>query len=186
MEKDCGHVNGTAGAAQAGLWQGDPGDGVIVGLVNRERVELVWPEVEGYIVQTLRESILYELPIDELKARIADGKYLLLVVELVRPDWQLRVTAAAVLSVSLDGLGRKYVCMLAVGGEHVELWLEALTATVKHVAVMAQAERVVAVGRQGWVRLMRELGVRQQAAVFSLDITADDVARVRAGERAKG
>lgn len=143
-----------------------------VGLVEARRIDEAWPYVREWIEDAFSYSVHHEMTLDELYIDIRQGRSLLLVIGTPggHPQRQSKLYGTAVLNFSRMPDRPAQVQMVACGGIEVESWLGALFQTVEKIAQDAGAGRIVALGRPGWVRLMRPYGVKQNAAVFSVDV----------------
>jgi len=146
-----------------------------IGLVEAKRIDEAWPHVVEWIDSAFEYSIHNEMNSGELYVEIRKGRYLLLVVGDLDGPIERRLRGCAVLGLSDKDSGRPLVSMMAVGGVDVETWLDLLFATVKGIAVHANARRIIAMGRPGWVRKMARFNVKHRASVFAYDLTAQDL-----------
>jgi len=129
----------------------------------------LWPQCVSYVAEALSHSVQHEWSSSEVYARIERGEFLLAVVASGRS-----VIGAIVFDIATDPRGRKYVAVVCCGGRDLAQWLGGLVALCKHLALMAQAQRIVIVGRRGWARILRHYRLRVEAVIAGCDTDAID------------
>jgi hypothetical protein len=136
--------------------------------VEAGAVDWFWPRVSHWIDDALHQSVMHELPLDEVYTGCKDGSYLLLAVRLGND-----LTGCAVMAASTDPQGRPYLAVICCGGERVQRWLSLLVRTCRLLAAEMGAREIVALGRPGWRPLLAGLGCKLRAVVMVLDVEGE-------------
>jgi hypothetical protein len=147
----------------------------VVGLVSREAVQDAWVLVREWVCDAFAHSVHREHTPSEVYARLVDGRYSMLLIGRVDGPIDQRRRGVALVELNHGADGGRQLAMVAVGGVGIDEWLEHLFSVVVKMAADLGAVRVVAMGRPGWVRTMRRLGVVHRASVFGYELTAADI-----------
>jgi hypothetical protein len=139
----------------------------MVGLCGREQLPIAWGLVKPWIEAALDQSLQHEISITDIAIGLDSGEYLLLLMG-EGPD--VAPVGVAVLMISEAPRQGRYVGILACGGTGVENWISVLFDAAKVIARSHGAQRIIAMGRVGWRRIMKQQGCKHHASVFSLDV----------------
>lgn len=143
----------------------EPAPGM-VGICARELLPDAWPLVREWLEAALMSAAQHEWTIADVCERVATGQDLLLLMG--PPDG--RPVAAAVVTKSSNPHGLPYIGIVCCGGSHMETWLAPLLEACKAIARTEGAKEVVALGRPGWVKALKPLGIKHRASIFSVEV----------------
>jgi len=138
----------------------------MVGLVAYHDLPKAWPLVREYIVAALAAAAQHELTIEYIEDNLRKGEYVLMVMQAGDGT----ICGGCILTKSTRADGSTYMGAIAVGGQHLERWDEALAEAFKTVARAVGAAEIVMVGRPGWRRALSKFGVRERAVILSYEV----------------
>jgi hypothetical protein len=141
---------------------------VLFQIVEPGRVDYWWPRVSEWIEAALAASVIRDVPAGHLAQALRDGVSQMLLI--ADPDAQTLIGAMIFTPEQLHS-GERVIAMQACGGERVEDWVGGALRVVCRVAEGAGCTHVLALGRPGWVKYLRPLGVRRRATVFEVPVS---------------
>jgi hypothetical protein len=130
-----------------------------------ETLRRAWPHVSGFIGAALAHSMQHEWTPQEIFDKLERGQYKLAMV--LR---QGSCIGAQVFDHGRDAQGRNYVGIICSGGLDMHEWIGGMVALGKKLAEIAEADRVVIVGRRGWGSVLRAYGLEVHAIIASAQI----------------
>jgi hypothetical protein len=124
-----------------------------------------WPHVRDYIGAALAHSMQHEWNTDDIFVRLERGQFKLAMV--LR---QGVCIGAQVFDHGVDPKGQRYVSVVCSGGMDMHEWIGGMVALGKKLAELANADKVVVVGRRGWGAVLRAYGLEVHAIIASAQV----------------
>lgn len=125
-----------------------------------ETLRRAWPFVRDYIAAALSHSVQNEWTAEDVFERLERGQFKLAMV--LRDGVCI---GAQVFDHGTDVHGARYVAIVCSGGIDMETWIGGMVALGKKLAELANAEKVVIMGRRGWGAVLRAYGLEVRAII---------------------
>lgn len=140
---------------------------VDVGGVSADKVEALWPRVEG-LVTSAAQAETPSVPVSVIQG------------ELVRGDMQLWLAAEGQEILGCfttryvdNGSGEDCVCLSYTAGKDLDRWLSKALDIVEQWALSLGAVHLKVAGRKGWERRLKPYGFEHQAVILSKQLKAN-------------
>jgi hypothetical protein len=170
MEESSGNVNGKSIDAQMAAAHTMAGDQLAqddansVAIVEANMLPVFWGQVHKWLADALAAAPLRSLNLATLYEGLTRQSMLLFVM---RAGGEGPVQGAAVVGHRVDLDGRKWLTLLACGGEDMEGWIEPLGRAMKRLCSELGWYGIIIAGRPGWTKVLEPLGTVVKGVVLT-------------------
>jgi hypothetical protein len=135
--------------------------GIEIAAIKPSLIPLVWDVVTPYLVAPIGHSN-GELSLDNMYERMIKGELLLLTIAENK-----NIMAVVTLEKREFATGKNILNVTTAGGSDAHLWIEQLDEVLNNLAKDYDCQEIYIVGRDGWVRLLKDIGYGKIHTVVS-------------------
>lgn len=134
---------------------------LVISAVPVNLLPVIWPRVEEMIDMAIAHSN-EELSISSIYNKLLEGDMLLVTIN--EGD---SIVAALTLERRHFDTGKDVLNVVTAGGADMHIWVEEMDDILQKLAKQFKCEEIYIVGRQGWVRTLRDLGYQRVHTTLS-------------------
>ena len=127
--------------------------------VSPTNIGLVWPQIEHFINSAFATELGDEDPV-QVRKELSNGDAQLWVIHSASG-----IKAAGITRISIVPAGRRVCFCVALGGEDLPSWVEALDREASKFAKDYHCNSIRVTGRPGWKRVMKPLGYKESFVI---------------------